>query len=84
MRIFTLVYSEQLAVEAMYGPHLERQRIEIETMRREERMPLPADIDYKAIPSLSNEVREKLIRFRPATLGMACATVRAARRDRLN
>ena len=32
---------------------------------------LPADLDYEAIPGLSNEVRSKLIAARPATLGQA-------------
>ena len=33
--------------------------------------PLSADIDYGAIPSLSNEVRQKLAAARPASLGAA-------------
>lgn len=62
---------EHITVEAMYATQLRRQRQEIESLRREERTPFPAELDFAQIPSLSNEVREKLLRFRPATLGEA-------------
>ena len=39
--------------------------------RRDEALALPAELDYAAIGSLSNEVREKLAAARPATLGAA-------------
>jgi tRNA uridine 5-carboxymethylaminomethyl modification enzyme len=34
-------------------------------------MKIPLDIDYNLIQSLSNEVREKLLKYRPATIAMA-------------
>ena len=42
-----------------------------EALRREEALALPVDLDYAAVGGLSNEVREKLARVRPRTLGQA-------------
>jgi tRNA uridine 5-carboxymethylaminomethyl modification enzyme len=62
---------EALEADALYSGYMDRQNIEIETLRREESFVLPTDIDYFAIPSLSMELRQKLARLRPETLGQA-------------
>ncbi|HYW92314.1 MAG TPA: tRNA uridine-5-carboxymethylaminomethyl(34) synthesis enzyme MnmG [Gammaproteobacteria bacterium] len=62
---------EQLEIEARYAGYVERQQREIELSRRHEETALPADLDYGAVAGLSNEVREKLLRARPATLAQA-------------
>jgi tRNA uridine 5-carboxymethylaminomethyl modification enzyme len=62
---------EALEADALYSGYMDRQNIEIETLRREESFVLPTDIDYFAIPSLSMELRQKLARVRPETLGQA-------------
>ncbi|XP_027145414.1 5-taurinomethyluridine-[tRNA] synthase subunit MTO1, mitochondrial isoform X1 [Larimichthys crocea] len=65
-------FSQRLKIEAVYRPHSEQQRKEIERIQREENMSLPQDIDYLSLPvSLSQEVREILDRVRPSTLGAA-------------
>ncbi len=61
----------QLAVEGRYAGYLQRQEADIAAFRRDEALALPADLDYAAVGSLSNEVRSKLERVRPATLGAA-------------
>lgn len=67
-----LEFSERLKVEAMYRPHCEKQRREMERMQAEESLYLPQDIDYLTLPvSLSQEVREILDSVRPSTLGAA-------------
>uniref|UniRef100_A0A4W4HGK4 tRNA uridine 5-carboxymethylaminomethyl modification enzyme C-terminal subdomain domain-containing protein n=2 Tax=Electrophorus electricus TaxID=8005 RepID=A0A4W4HGK4_ELEEL len=67
-----LEFSERLKIEAVYQPHCEKQRQEMERMRKEESLALPQDIDYFSLPvSLSDEVREILDRARPSTLGAA-------------
>ncbi len=61
----------QLAVEAIYATYLQRQDADIQAMRRDEGLTLPADLDYDVIPSLSKEVRTKLSQVRPETIGQA-------------
>lgn len=62
---------DQVAIEAMYAGYIERQRGDVEALRREESLILPADIDYDSIGGLTNEVRSKLNKIRPSTLGQA-------------
>jgi tRNA uridine 5-carboxymethylaminomethyl modification enzyme len=62
---------EALEAEALYAGYLQRQETDIAALRREEKTALPAGLDYAAMPSLSAELRQKLIAVRPATLGQA-------------
>lgn len=62
---------KQVAINATYLSYLIRQNQDIEIFRQEEKMKIPLDIDYNLIQSLSNEVREKLLKYRPATIAMA-------------
>ncbi|MEY4964430.1 MAG: tRNA uridine 5-carboxy methylaminomethyl modification enzyme MnmG [Pseudomonadota bacterium] len=62
---------EQLEIDAQYAGYLDRQDADIVAFRRDEDRALPADLDYGAVTGLSNEVRQKLERIRPATLGQA-------------
>ncbi|NND68120.1 MAG: tRNA uridine-5-carboxymethylaminomethyl(34) synthesis enzyme MnmG [Halioglobus sp.] len=63
--------ADQVAIQAKYAGYIERQREEIETLKRNENLPLPADLDYDAVDGLSNEVRQKLAEARPDTLARA-------------
>lgn len=58
-------------IHATYAGYLERQQADIDAFRRDEGLRLPEGLDYAAIGGLSNEVREKLVRARPETLGQA-------------
>ena len=64
-------FSAQVEVEAKYAGYVSRQLEEIGRQRGLEEQALPADFDYLALSSLSIEVRQKLDRMRPATLGQA-------------
>ncbi|XP_021165128.2 protein MTO1 homolog, mitochondrial [Fundulus heteroclitus] len=65
-------FSERLKIEAVYKPHCDLSKREVERIQKEENMSLPQDLDYFSLPvSLSKEVREILDRFRPSTLGAA-------------
>ena len=61
----------QLAREAVYAPYLARQDAEVAQLRRDEGVALSADLNYDAMPGLSNELRGKLRLVRPVTLGQA-------------
>ncbi|MEK9660855.1 MAG: tRNA uridine-5-carboxymethylaminomethyl(34) synthesis enzyme MnmG, partial [Alphaproteobacteria bacterium] len=63
--------AEQLDIDAGYAGYLERQEADIRAFRRDENLGLPDDLDYDAVPGLSNEVRQRLAAGRPATLGQA-------------
>jgi tRNA uridine 5-carboxymethylaminomethyl modification enzyme len=60
-----------LEVRACYNGYIERQRAEIERSERHALTALPQDFDYRELAGLSNEVRQKLLEIRPATLGQA-------------
>jgi tRNA uridine 5-carboxymethylaminomethyl modification enzyme len=62
---------EQLEIDAQYAGYLDRQDADIIAFRRDEGRALPAGLNYAAVVGLSNEVRQKLERIRPATLGQA-------------
>jgi tRNA uridine 5-carboxymethylaminomethyl modification enzyme len=62
---------EALEAEALYAGYMDRQSAEITSLRREEQLAIPTNIDYFGISSLSMELRQKLARVKPATLGHA-------------
>ncbi len=62
---------EQIKIDALYSGYMERQDIDIEAFRKDEALEIPADMDYSALGSLSTEIRLKLDKARPATLGAA-------------
>ncbi|WP_409998403.1 MULTISPECIES: tRNA uridine-5-carboxymethylaminomethyl(34) synthesis enzyme MnmG [unclassified Bradyrhizobium] len=59
-----------LEIDAKYDVYLKRQSADVDAFRRDEGMVL-GDIDYGAVPGLSNEARAKLIAARPWTVGQA-------------
>ncbi|MBW8729230.1 MAG: tRNA uridine-5-carboxymethylaminomethyl(34) synthesis enzyme MnmG, partial [Inquilinus limosus] len=63
--------AEQVETEAKYAGYLDRQEADIRAFRRDEGLALPAELDFDAIGSLSNETRQILKRSRPPTLGAA-------------
>jgi len=62
---------EQVEIQAKYGGYIEIEKREIEKFAANEKIKLPADIDYWKIPGLKHETREKLNRVRPLNLGQA-------------
>lgn len=64
------VIAAHLEIDAKYDVYLERQSADVEAFRRDEGMVL-SDVDYQQVPGLSNEVRAKLEKARPFTVGQA-------------
>ena len=63
--------AEQVETQLKYAGYIERQQEEIDRLHRHEATALPADLDYDAVPGLSNEIRQKLASARPETLARA-------------
>jgi tRNA uridine 5-carboxymethylaminomethyl modification enzyme len=63
--------AQQLEIDAKYAVYLTRQAADVESYRRDESLVLPDDVDYAALPGLSNEARHKLDARRPRTVGQA-------------
>jgi tRNA uridine 5-carboxymethylaminomethyl modification enzyme len=63
--------SARLEIEAKYAGYIGRQEAEALRLRGLEHHSLPADLDYEQIPGLRSEARQRLVRFRPATIGHA-------------
>ncbi len=61
----------QVEVHAKYEGYIERQHAEVQRRESQEATLLPAALDYDAVRGLSNEVRQKLARQRPETIGQA-------------
>lgn len=64
------IIATHLEIDAKYDVYLERQSADVEAFRRDEGMVL-SDVDYHQVPGLSNEVRTKLEKARPFTVGQA-------------
>ena len=57
--------------EAKYKGYVDKQKREIKKVQKQNNKTIPQNIGYKNIPGLSNEVKEKLIKHKPQTIGHA-------------
>ena len=62
---------EQLEIATKYAGYINKQREEVERAASYEHLILPTELDYGQVTALSHEVRQKLSRHRPTTLGQA-------------
>lgn len=62
---------EQIEISIKYAGYIDRQKQEIDQMRRQENTALPEGFDYDAVGGLSNELKSKLEHVRPATIAQA-------------
>lgn len=63
--------AEQVEIQAKYAGYISRQEKEIERQKYYENTEIAAHFDYQKITSLSAEVRQKLEKIRPKTIGQA-------------
>ena len=59
---------KQIQKDATYVNYLDRQRKDIDTIKKDERVLIPKDLDYNSIQGLSTELRVKLSRARPKNM----------------
>jgi len=57
--------------ECLYKSQIEKHKTQIDAFRKNENLVFPDSIDFRTIPYLSTEEREKLLKFKPTTLGDA-------------
>ena len=62
---------EQVEIDAHYSGYLIRQSHDIDSFKKDEGVIIPSKIDYESLSGLSNEIKAKLIKIRPRTLGQA-------------
>jgi tRNA uridine 5-carboxymethylaminomethyl modification enzyme len=62
---------EQVEIATKYAGYIGKQVEDVGRAAHFEHLKLPADLDYAAVKALSFEVRQKLGRYRPETLGQA-------------
>ena len=62
---------EQVEIEIKYEGYIERQMRQVEQYKKMEKKRIPADLDYNDISSLRLEARQKLIAFKPVSVGQA-------------
>ena len=62
---------EQVEIATKYAGYIDKQIEEVERAAHYENLRLPEDLDYAQVTALSYEVRQKLSRHRPQTLGQA-------------
>ena len=63
--------TEAVEIAVKYQGYIDRQLRQVEEMRKLERHPLPADMNYAALQGLRLEARQKLEQIRPLNLGQA-------------
>ena len=62
---------EQVETIVKYSGYINKQKQEIDKITSSEKLKIPEGFDYNSVPALSNEVKEKLSKLRPDTLGQA-------------
>jgi tRNA uridine 5-carboxymethylaminomethyl modification enzyme len=61
----------RLEADAKYSVYLDRQAEDVARYRRDDLALLPPDLDYERLSGLSNEIKQKFLAVRPASLGQA-------------
>lgn len=63
--------AEQVQIQIKYEGYITRQQDEVDRHQAQDTLPIPTDLDFSAVTSLSFEVRQKLNVHRPETIGQA-------------
>lgn len=63
--------AEQIEIQSKYAGYIARQQQDIARLQHYENMNIPDDFNYKGVSGLSNEVVQKLMQIKPATIAQA-------------
>ncbi|WGT51995.1 tRNA uridine-5-carboxymethylaminomethyl(34) synthesis enzyme MnmG [Thioclava nitratireducens] len=63
--------ARQLSIDALYANYVARQEVDAASLKRDEGWEIPEDFDFDSLQGLSNELKAKLQRAMPKTLGQA-------------
>ena len=63
--------AEQVEIQTKYAGYIQKQQMEIERQKRLEEKFIPTQVEFRDIPGLSMEAKEKLAKIRPQTVGQA-------------
>ena len=69
--IYNKSIDDQVVIDAHYAGYLDRQSHDINSFKKDEAVIIPAKINYDRLSGLSNEIKSKLNKVRPKTLGQA-------------
>jgi len=69
--IYNKPIDDQVVIDAHYAGYLDRQSHDIKSFKKDEAVIIPAKINYDCLSGLSNEIKSKLNKVRPKTLGQA-------------
>ena len=67
----TLAIAEQVEIQSKYAGYIERQKLDIKRMHKNENTPLPGELDYRDVSGLSSEVIQKLNQIKPTSIAQA-------------
>lgn len=67
----SIVIAEQLEIQNKYAGYIDRQKLDVERLKKHESALLPHNFDYAAVQGLSTEVIQKLNKIQPISLGQA-------------
>ena len=71
LREYTPETREQLEIDAIYSGYMARQENDIAAFNRDENLLIPKNFDYAKVGGFSIEIRDRLEKIRPATIGQA-------------
>ena len=69
--IYNSSIDNQVVIDAHYAGYLHRQAQDIKSFKKDEELIIPAKINYNSLSGLSNEIKSKLNKVQPKTLGQA-------------
>jgi tRNA uridine 5-carboxymethylaminomethyl modification enzyme len=68
---YNMSIDKQVVIDAHYAGYLSRQSQDIKSFKKDEAVDIPSNINYDSLSGLSNEIKSKLIKVKPKTLGQA-------------